>query len=213
MDIIKFSGQEIARSYNQCAKLSDLIHSIEADVQRVGRVVCKVKVNGLGLSELDEARLADTAVNEVDEIEIETESVGDLVISSVETMTRMVECLMDEAVHLAEVYRRGSTPEARARFMAVVKNTQVLTEGLVVLKPVFERALCGGDAWRASEDHMIATLRELVEAFELEDWVLLSDVLEYELYTSLDGWRSLLCQLREPEASTLKSPASKDAKT
>ena len=212
MDILKFSSQELTRAYGQCSKLSDLIHSIETDVQRVGRVVCKVKVNGLGLSESDEVRLADTAVTDVNEIEIETEAVGDLVKSSIETMTRMVECLRDEAVYLAEIYRQGSNSEARARFMAVVKNTQVLTEGLVVLKPVFARALSDGAAWRANEDHMIATLRELVEAFELEDWVLLSDVLEYELYTSLDGWRSLLCQLREPEATALKEPAPREVK-
>ncbi len=207
METMKYLGHDITQTYSHCAHLSDLIRSIEVDVQKLGRVVCKIKVNGLGLSEADENRLAATDIADIAEIEIETEAVGDLVQSSVDTMIRMVECLRDEAVHLAESYRLGSTPDVRTRFMTVVKNTQTLTEGLVVLKPIFADTLGGSTVteWRANEEHMVATLRELVEAFEGEDWVLLSDVLEYELYNSLDKWRGLLCQLNGPEKRTTKT--------
>ena len=201
MEVLKLSSDEIGQSYFYCERLRDLILALEKEAQNRDRVVCQVRVNGLSLSESDEVRLGESEISSINEIEVETESIGELKKSSVQTVIQLAEALSDEVIRLADVYRGEfdrdpkTGGDARSRFVAVIKNTQTLTEALIVLKPILEESGASpsfSDCWRENENHMIATLHEMTEAFQTEDWALLADVLEYELSTTLDKWRILL---------------------
>ncbi len=206
MEVLKLSSDEIVQSYINCDRLCELIQVLENEAQKKDRVVCQVKVNGMVLTEADEVRLAESKLSTVHEIEVETESVAELKKNSVLTIIQLSEALSSEVIRLADVYRGNfqrdprTGSDARSRFVAVIKNTQILTEALILLKPILKEQNSSAefsDNWQENENHMIATLRELTEAFQAEDWSLLADVLEYELSTSLDKWRNLLVGQRE----------------
>jgi len=175
------------------------VNLLEAKFEQHGQVICRLHVNGLSFSEEDEARFGETKVKDINELTIESEVVKDLVSSSTQSLIAFIALLKDTCVENADKFRGGKVAEAQAQFTNVMSNTQWLIGALQALNPqVAVRTPALSEMWATNETHMVHTARELIAAYEQGDYVLLSDVLEYELYTSLDKWRECLMAFNTP---------------
>jgi len=193
MEVLKLQKTEIEKTYGDCRNLREIVDRLEVKLQQHGQVICRLHVNGLSFSEQDEERFAQTQVNDISELTIESEVVKDVISGSVRSLIEFIAQLKETCVDDADRFRSGNITEAQSLFANVMRNTQWLIGALQALEPQMDvQNLRLKDMWRTNETHMVHTARELMEAYELGDFVLLSDVLEYELYTSLDKWRDCL---------------------
>ena len=70
-------------------------------------------------------------------------------------------------------------------------SSHAIMEALSFLKPnlgFLNDELKIEEIWKTNEMHTTNTVRELLAAYEQQDFVLLGDVLEYELFNSFGKW-------------------------
>jgi translation initiation factor 1 (eIF-1/SUI1) len=198
MEVIKILKQDLQDQYADCEQLQQIIVRLETQAESQGKVICMVKVNGLNLSTADEERLATTARDKIDEIEIQLSQSARLVDDSVKVLADFLQALSLRVQTAAEQFRNTTAPPTQHLFSEIVQSTHLLTDALLTLKPnLLARAqdkTTYEQAWVAAEAHFMQTIRELAVAYQKQDFVLVSDVLEYELYNSIEKWREIIYQ-------------------
>jgi hypothetical protein len=196
MEVLKYSRDEIAREYSDCAELKDIILALENSTKKLGRVICMVKVNGLKLSESDEERLADTKISEIHEIEIQVSEADIILKNSVNALEDYIQVLRQRVLSASEQFRNSRGQTMAHLFAEIIQSTQLLNEALMTLKPVMLKNANGNSAfnelWQKTENHFLSTISELAAAYEAQDFVLVADVLEYEMHTSVDNWFDII---------------------
>ncbi len=193
MEVIKISKTAIATDFTQCNSLKEIIAKLEDQLSQKGRVICRVHVNGMPLTEDDEQRFAESKLAEISDIEVESEEIEHLVASSMKSLVSFIEELKEDCVQTAEKIRASKSPKNENLVSGVFKNVQWIISALQALRPQLDPVADDfAERWLTNETHMVHTARELAAAVDSDDYMLLADVLEYELYNSLDKWRETL---------------------
>jgi hypothetical protein len=195
MEVIKYNKDEINSKFTETQRLVDIIRTLEAEAENENSVICKITVNGLPFSEEDESRFSNTGIHEIKEIEIQKEKLESVVKHTVASLIDFITKMTIATVDAADALREGKTATSQKLFSDAISKAQWLAAALIALKPNLLKI--SGDSqldsmWAPAEEHMIATVRELMVAYERQDFVLVSDVLEYELYNSLEKWVDIL---------------------
>ncbi|MCB0349608.1 MAG: hypothetical protein KDD38_00395 [Bdellovibrionales bacterium] len=199
METIKYNKEDIATQFPIEHKLKDIVAKLEQMAEADHKVICRLRVNGLLLSENDENRFAATEHKDINEIEIELENLFSLISGTVQSLTEFAVALKETVAKTADAFREGGTPNANRRFANAMPAIQCLADALIALKPNLGQILKSkpgfSQRWDDSEVQMMKMVTELIAAYEKQDFVLVSDVLEYELLNSIDNWIELLAQL------------------
>lgn len=128
--------------------------------------------------------------------------------SSRKLLDEVCSCLDELRIFLlrsAELYRAGDETKVRGPFMELIQGL----EWFVTTATAAERQLnidfagtsCAGQTLAESVDGLNRVLREIVVAQEQRDWVLLSDLLEYELAPQLELWLEIFTMLRHRDTN------------
>lgn len=196
MESLKFNKDELLKEYSDCQKLKDVICELEKSVQKLGRVICQVSVNGLRLTAADEERLGLTDINEIDEIEIMMSKEDMLLKNSMDALQDYLKAFRLRVISASEQFRNNSKLPTAHLFSEIVQSTQLLTDALLTVKPVLfskvENKQKYNAIWAETEKHFMATVNELATAYQGQDFVLVADVLEYELYNSIEKWLEII---------------------
>lgn len=101
----------------------------------------------------------------------------------------------------AKLYRAGDEIRAREPFMELIQGLEwfvtTATTAEQQLKIDFTGTSCAGQTLAESVEGLNRVLLEIVVAQEQRDWVLLSDLLEYELAPQLERWLEIFSMLRQ----------------
>jgi len=200
METITYHPNEIDELFAQRKDLKGVIEKIEKDLYNNGKVLCGIRVNGMSLSPDDELRFEKSRRNEIEILEISTESVGDLIIESRESLKKYLRQMKEVSLKASDALRAGVTRETNDLIRAIVDGSTWVTDMLSQIK-----SLDGGypkiqKAWIAAEKEFLRVSAELLAAFEQNDTVLLADSLEYEWAASIDQWLSVLSLLDQPSS-------------
>lgn len=205
MEVLNFNKAEIENKYKACDNLKELIHRLEDEVSASGKVICKISVNGLALSEQDEDKFATTRMAEIESIQLQVNNVDDVVSTTILLLKDFIANTKAHSAFLSEKFRHSGETVGAHAFTELIQQVQNLIQALMALKPhlvdwsaqpEFEQD------WVKSVQHMLATLQELSVAYEKQDFVLVSDVLEYELDNSLDSWSVIINQIAAQSAAS-----------
>lgn len=155
-------------------------------------------MNGQRLDDSDESRLAGTLKADIDFIEIETESPSQLLISTLNGQLDLIEEIDRVAQLASQNYRKNDMQQAHEQLLSVFDACRWLTDALVAVRgapawlPDFK---INEDLWISSQASFFKVTNEMMSALEKSDFILLADLLEYELANSLAEWRELLREL------------------
>lgn len=192
---ISWGQNEIQSTFADKLNLQEIIVSIEGELWNRGHVVCEVHVNGMYLSEEDESRMAETTVAEIQSLEVRTRTPQDLIRESLDSLTQLLPWVRDSSLRLADELRLKKFLSLESDLKNVLEATTWVTDALNLLKPTIVR-LSGDDEfeqhWRNLEDGYGKVVREMLIAFEKLDWILLGDILEYDLSSCMNDWLELL---------------------
>lgn len=194
-EILRIGAEQLATEYGACENLGQVVSAIEQSVKSQGRVVCAITVNGLRLSEADEARLALTALHDLQMVELETEEPINLVESTLTSQIHLAGELERVALLNAEAFRRLDLQPAQTMLVNLLDGCRWFTDGLVAIKAappeLFSRPL-DQNQWHLSEVEFRRVIGEILAAVDRRDFNLIADLLEYDLGNSLERWRALL---------------------
>lgn len=191
MEVITLSKQALHEDFSACKDLASFIGEIESQLHRVSKVLCKIKVNGLLLTEEDEIRLATTRLSEIDFVELECRDESHLLEDAARDLEAWVVEFKAVLVAQSDKIRKEGAISAYD-FSQVVKNMSWLVQAIQAIK-----AHCAEtESWVAVEGQMSRAVLELESAYKSQDQILIADVMEYEIFSALDQWRVLLASVR-----------------
>lgn len=194
---------EIVSRFEGCVSLREAIDRLEADFAKKGEVICEISINGVRLSEEDETNLAFSEFTGVEEIVVKTSRPFELIQEAATSATTFMTRLEAISLEASEAFRQEELDPAYKLFFSTADGLSSLIEMLVSIRRViFQQAIppqvvgphrvLDENRWQLAEESFLDTTQELLEAFQRRDFILVADILEYDVPVSLRNWMDIL---------------------
>ena len=134
MQRLHWSKSDIERDFSSCNNFDDLIKSVENLCARKGEVLCEVHVNGMYISETDEAKFSESDVSEIESLEVTSQGVKELISASILSVIEMLPQLKGFSIDCAESLRMEMAAESFKDLAALMDGCLWLSQSLDLLK-------------------------------------------------------------------------------
>lgn len=196
MQRYKIDGQDLVKFYSANTKLSQVFSDIEMDLKSQNQVVCQYIINGNKIEESDEVQFSKWELSQVQTLEYLSAGVEHLVVDVIRTWIRAMPEFIEQVDKTAEELRFESNAKSKSSVLAIIENCQYLVDSLIPIKSLMGDSVAAGlDAMIRAEEQTRRTLTEAITALEKKNFVLLADIIEYELATALQSWHKGLHEL------------------
>lgn len=190
MERFKVSGEDLRNFYNENVSLGRVFSDIENDLRSTNQVVCRYIVNGLEINECDEARFSSVNLNEIETLEYLTENSRDLISLVLKGWIDSLPELMKKTENLTKRMRVQGLSGLLKPIHDLVQNCEFLIDSIMTIKLTMGDQFLGTSLvdWSKAENLSKQAVTEAVRAMENKDFVLLADILEYDLNNVLQMW-------------------------
>jgi hypothetical protein len=212
VDRFKVSGQELCQHYNETTTLSRVFNDIERELKANSQVVCQFIVNGLALKEDDEEKFLGIQLKDVTTLEYLAENTKTLVEGVLGGWGDALPELIQKADSLCGEIRKNGIQHKLRDVRDLVDNCQFLISSIISLKTILgDSVIASQPKWDQAETWTQATLVQALEAFEKKDFVLLADVVEYDLNHGLQLWLEILVSVESIYTGKPRNPRTKNS--
>lgn len=204
---LQVTRNEIQSLFGEAKTFGELLKCLETEFQKRDEVICKITLNGMELTDEEESQKSSVLVDEILDLHLVVAHPNDLLKDVLHFWCNHLPKLEADNRALAEKIRFEGFDLSFTTFVKVVESCQELVRSLVPARnllpsiPNFQE-----EQWNDLEKQMWQTLSEVFRAFESKDFILLSDLLEYDLGKSLTNWTALITQT----ASSIDKDATSD---
>lgn len=192
---VSYTGAELQEKFSPASSLREIISSLEVSWRHQGKVISAVSVNGMPLTESDEARLATTAIKEIMQIELQVESPLNLFVATLETQLQLIAELERVSLSVATMFRDLDVGRGHSLMIALLDSSRWFVDALVSIKESIGTIIdCRFDrlTWEKNENDFRSTIDQALVAMERLDYILLADILEFDYSMSIRSWESVL---------------------
>jgi hypothetical protein len=186
---------EIKNQFAGCQTLKEIIARIENEFSSRGEVICEIRVNGMILQEVDESKFAENSVSGIRDLAVRSDRPSDLVRDALLSASEFLPDLERSALKTAELLRSSDLPRAKQSFVETVDGCRWLTDTLVHVRGAASgigQPLTHAERWFEAEKILSKVLSEVSDGYVASDFVLVADILEYELTGALGIWSEAL---------------------
>lgn len=194
MERFKVSGEELRNFYQEDIPLSKVFCDIEQELRAENQVVCRYIINGLEIPEADEEKFSSVTLKQVETLEYLTENSRDLTGIVLRGWIEALPELMQNTEKLAQRMRSQGLKGLLRSIHELVENCECLIDSTVGLRVVMgdQMFLSRPLDWGRIETQSKKTVTEALQALESKNFILLADVLEYDLNHMLQMWHEHL---------------------
>ena len=181
----------------------DVLSDLES--LRLGRddVIASVHYDGDEITNFRDDEALGVDVANIGEIRIVAKPRGELARETIDEAEKYLQSLQEATINVAEMFRRQQLAQANEelqQLLTAIKMYVALLRGL-------DLYISGVDsAARESIDEildpMAATLQEQIRAQGHQDWMLVADILEYELAAQLTAFEDVLNRFKSGDAES-----------
>ena len=181
--------------------LGDFLVYLEQGGVAQGNVVRSVKLNGQESSP-DSSVTQQTPFSEIDTLEVEVCTLSGIIDKNIENADAYLIRLIPGIDKAVELFRTGNEQEANQFFINIIDGmdwfSQVL-DMILAAKEISPDTVIGGKSIQDRRAILINFTQQMVDANKNKDWVLLADLLEYEILPYYKEWSDFLPQFRSPQ--------------
>jgi hypothetical protein len=198
--LVTINEQNLPEDFSHLANLEDLIAEINERFVPLGQQLFQVHVNGEFFSERYPGESRYLELREVSRLEVKTVSDADMARYLLREAVRQGGTLLQAIEQSAVLFRVGSDEEANHYFAQVLEALRWLLQigeeacqvlGLNLVKAAPDPKVPVSRYLRNLQD----LLEEMQEIAEEEDYVMLADLMEYELLPMVQEWQKILQDL------------------
>jgi len=178
--------------------LGDFLLHIEKVGLVQGNVVRSIKLNG-DESSPDSNVNRNMRLSEIETLEIEVTNLSDIVDKNIENADAYLIKLIPGIEKSVELFRMGNEQEANQFFINIIDGVDWLSQVLDMIleaKAISPDAVFDGKSIQERRDSLITFTQQMVDANKNKDWVLLADLLEYEILPYYQEWSNLIPYFR-----------------
>ena len=188
-----------------------LMDKLSEKAAEEGGTVLSVKLNGKDLTGKDRSHLEEMSVDDIQQLEVQTGNPKDLARSTLYSIADFLEKLLKELQDTSELFRLGNQERSNQSFLRCLDGMQVFMHTLETCRKLlgisFELLLVPGENGQnditvgESRRRLFTVLDNMIDAQTDQDWVLMADMLEYELIPILEDWRNIIPAILEKTAN------------
>ena len=165
--------------------LEEVLFQIARDQDRHDRIIWDVMVNGKNYDEAIPHDARKIMIESIQSLEIGTKDKGEISDHFIQSSGGMFSVLGRSAGEISGLFRKADEKEANKRYL----------EFLASYQDMFQMLQSVSSAMNLPIDEKLEGLRALLDkmihAQENQDWVMLADLLEYELVPVLKEWEDM----------------------
>lgn len=187
-----WNSQELQKQFPDCATLQEIITCIEAEFSGRGEVICEVRVNGHLLNEEEEKKFAESSTSEIRDLSVRSNPPANLIIDAIRSAIVMIPDLEKSCLKTADLLRGSDFGLAQLSFHECLEGCQWLVDTLIHIRGAasgIQFPISQPERWFEAEKLIARVIREMSEAYTGKDFVLVADLLEYELTGALEVWK------------------------
>ncbi len=187
------------------ANLQEMLGDLSQRWMADDRTLREVLINGRPYQEKLDGPADHLPREQVERLEVETIDARELALAFMGQGEAFVSPMAAAVEHIAELFRVSDEKEANEQYLQLLENLQLFLQALgqcqQVLQLDLNRAIEGAATAAEHTERLASLVGDLLAAQEEQDWILLADVLEYDLLPELQAWQRLMPQLREQAGS------------
>ena len=135
---------------------------------------------------------------DINSLEVELANLKDLVATNLSNALDYLEKLIPGFDQAADLFRMGNEQEANKFYIQILDGMDWFSEVInIVMDSEFKRSAPEGTL-RLRQAKLTDLMSQMLEANKNQDWVLLADILEYEMIPFYKEWQTILTKLKNP---------------
>ncbi len=184
---------EIERRFSGRTTLKEVIDQVESEVSKKGEVVCEIRINGHTLDEEDEQQISTILCDSLESLVVYSTEPGLLIRQALQSSIAFIPNVQEACVRTSEYFRASNMHQAHMDFTQTLEGCFWLIDTLKHIRgasPGVESI--DTPEWQLAQTQFSNVVRQVVSAYEEKDFVLVADLLEYELSEAVRAWRPVL---------------------
>ena len=178
--------------------LDDLLIFMEREHLAKGNVVRSIKLDGQE-SSLDSSEVRKIPLSGIGTLEVEISTMLDIVNKNLDNAEDYIKRLIPGIEKSVKLFRTGNEQEANKFFINIIDGVDWLSQVLDMIltaKGISPDTVFDGKSIQDRRASLIDFTKQMLDANKNQDWVLLADLLEYEILPYYQEWSNLLPQFR-----------------
>ena len=140
--------------------------------------------------------------SDIDSLEVELANLKDLVATNLANALNYLKKLIPGFEQAADLFRAGSEQEANKYYLQILDGIDWFSQVVsVIMSPdegETELPDTDDESLEVRQKKLTDLMSQMLEANENQDWVLLADILEYEMVPFYKDWEKILSKLENP---------------
>lgn len=183
------------------ANLQEVLNDLMSRALGDEHTLAEVRVNGRPYQEAELGPAESVPREAIQRLEVETIPARELALHFLSHADDYLGPIMAAVSKVAELFRVSDEVEASEAYLGTLESLQLFLQVLGSSRQVLglDFAVVSHEGVSAAErlERLSALVGELLAAQEQEDWVLLADILQYDLNQELAAWQRLIPLIRE----------------
>lgn len=198
---VLLDGKEVGKSIAEDSTLKDALHYMQSNLCPKDHLVIGVRCNGEEIpSEKMEASLNEP-ISTLEKLEVTTSTREHLITDAMTQASISLEDTESTCKKVAELFTEGKNPEAIESLGECLRIWQHIHEAvgksLIMLDVDPTTMMIQDESIDVVIRKPIDVLMQFKQALQSQDYVLLSDILEYEFSNVIDSWHSVIARIRQ----------------
>jgi hypothetical protein len=176
----------------------DLLQELESKHLGQGKMISSVRFDGSEVIQFREAECLNQPLQYLGEIQVQASPMEDMVKSAVVEAEGYLVTLQTSLVEVAEAFRLQLINEANTKLSQVFEGVKMLAALLQGVELSLSGQFHQGPSSVAQVlAEMGPTLESLIESQGQQDWILVADILEFELVANVSGFELSLAAFKQ----------------
>ena len=150
----------------------------------------------------DDREALQKSPSDIDSLEVELANLKDLVATNIANALDYLKKLIPGFEQAADLFRTGNEQEANKYYLQILDGIDWFSQVVsVIMKPddgKTELPDADGESLQVRQEKLTDLMSQMLEANQNQDWVLLADILEYEMVPFYKDWENILSKLENP---------------
>ena len=188
-------GNQSTIDLKSFGNLEELLVNVMDDDALASRVITDVLVDNESFSEIYPHQAEDIETGSYEKVEIISVPVKDMAVNITRELYKVIGIMGHGGRQVADLFRKADDAEALEVYQDLLDVTRDFLGMIAVLREEF--ILKKHQEFHDAAEEINNLFGEMSEVMENEDWILLSDLLEYEFIPATEKWKKVIALIRE----------------
>lgn len=193
--MIIIDGNKTDMQIKNFSNLEEILLYAASDSRLENRIVTDVLLNDELFSELYPHQAEDIPTNEINSVEIRSIPFGEMAYNITEELLKVSDFISAGSKEVAQHFRKGEDDEGLELFQDLLDVIRDFMTMVNVLRTDF--IVTDDSVFADCSEQISSLLSEMTDVLEQEDWIMLADLLEYELIPACERWNIIIEELRK----------------